>query len=169
MPVIANTTIISNFAASGRVELLHTLWNILYIPEQVYDEIQAGLLLGYDFYADIHSLIYPFSENGWLYLTSLHSSDEFRLFGELTSTLHSGEAACLSIAAHRQWTFLSDDKAARRAGASLNIPVSGTLGVLLALVKHGQLALTEADTMLIRMIQAGYFSPVFSLREILSR
>ena len=101
--------------------------------------------------------------------SSLHSSDEFRLFGELTSTLHSGEVACLSIAAHRQWTFLSDDKAARRAGVSLNIPMSGTLGVLLALVKHGQLALTEADTMLMSMVQAGYFSPVFSLREILSR
>ena len=97
MSVIANTTIISNFAAVGQLELLHALWSIVYIPDQVYNEIRNGLLQGYSFYADIDQLIYPFSGTGWLHLTALQSPDEFRLFGELLSVLHSGEAACLSI------------------------------------------------------------------------
>lgn len=147
---------------------MHTLWDTLYIPDQVYDEIYHGLLHGYDFYVNIDRLIYPFSKTGWLHLTALHASDEFRLFGDLLSTLHSGEAACLSIALHRQWTFLSDDKAARKAGMRLNVPVTGTLGILLALVKHGHLELSEADAVLARMIQTSYYSPIASLNEILS-
>ena len=167
MSVIVNTTILSNFATVGQLGLLHALWSIVYIPGQVYDEIQNGLLQGYSFYADIDQLVYPFSETGWLHLTALQSPDEFRLFGELLSVLHSGEAACLSIAAHRGWTLFSDDKAARKASESLKVSVSGTLGVLLALVKQSQLALTEADEILARMIQIGYYSPCASLNEIL--
>ena len=49
MSVIANTTIISNFAAVGKLELLHTLWSIVYISDQVYNEIQDGLLQGYSY------------------------------------------------------------------------------------------------------------------------
>ena len=69
--------------------------------------------------------------------------------------------------AHRGWTLFFDDKAARKASESLKIHVSGTLGVLLALVKQSQLALTEADKILTRMIQIGYYSPCASLNEIL--
>lgn len=168
MSVIANTTIISNFAAAGQIELLQTLWSRLYISTQVYDEIQAGLLYGYTFYAHIVEQIFPFSETGWLYLTALQSSQEFQLYGELLSRLHSGEASCLSIAHRRQWTFLSDDRTARQVSAELNVPFSGSLGILLALVRWGVLPLTKADTVLKQMIQSGYYSPVTSLSQILS-
>ncbi len=167
MPVIANTTVISNFAIVGQLELLHAPWDTLYISDQVYNEIQDGLFHGYDFYDNIDQLIFPFSKTGWLHLTALRSPEEFRLFGELLSTLHSGEASCLSIAHHRQWTFLSDDKAARQVGARIKVPVSGTVGLLLSLVKRRLLALGEADAILGRMIQKGYYSPVASLNEIL--
>jgi predicted nucleic acid-binding protein len=120
MPVIANTSVISNFATVERLELLHTLWDKLYISEQVFEEIQAGFLQGYAFYADINKLIFPFSDTGWLHLTALNTSEEFQLFGQLLSTLHHGEASCLSIAYHRHWTFLSDDKAARKAGLEMS-------------------------------------------------
>lgn len=167
MAVITNTTLISNFASVGRLELLHQLWEKLYFSDQVFDEIQAGLKQGYTFYSDIEQIIFPFSSTGWLHLTALNTPDEFRLFGQLLKTLHSGEAACLAIAYYRHWTFLSDDKAARRASATLNVPVSGTIGVLLALVQRDCLVLAEADRLLQQMIQTGYHSPVTSLNEIL--
>ncbi len=78
-------------------------------------------------------LVFPFSDDGWLYLTALQSADEFRTFGGLLATLHSGEASCLTAAYHRNWVFLSDDMAARKAGQSLKIQISGTLGILLSL------------------------------------
>ena len=167
MPVIANTTVISNFSSVRRLEYLKLLWNQLYISNQVFDEIQNGRLQGYSFYEGIEQHISPFSQSGWLHLTALHTTDEFHTFGQLLATLHSGEASCIAIARHRQWTFLSDDKAARKASSALTIPISGTLGILLALVNRDDLTLIEADAILQQMVQAGYRSPIVSLGEIL--
>jgi len=150
MFVIANTSTLSNFAAVGRLELLQALFETLYISEQVFDEIQNGLFQGYDFYKNLDQHIFPFSDTGWLHLTTLDTSDELITFNRLLSKLHSGEASCLSIAHHRQWLFLTDDKVARQVGQTMNVPISGTLGVLLSLVKQNHLPLTEADTILLR-------------------
>jgi predicted nucleic acid-binding protein len=122
---------------------------------------------GYEFYAGIEQLIFPFSQTGWLHLTAPNTMDEFLTLAKLLDRLHSGEASCLAIAYHRHWTFLSDDKAARKAAATLDVPFSGTLGVLISLVKHNHLALSEADTILLHMVRLGYHSPVTSLQQIL--
>jgi len=166
MFVIANTSTISNFATVEKLELLRARFETLYISEQVFDEIQDGLTQGYDFYTDLKQQIFPFSETGWLHLMTLNTIDELMTFNQLLSKLHTGEASCLSIAYHRQWLFLSDDKAARQQSHALNVPISGTLGILLSLVKQKKLSLIEADTVLQQMIDKGYYSPVTSLREI---
>ena len=49
MSVIANTTVISNFASIDRLELLHHLYTTLYISTEVYAEIQQGAFEGYGF------------------------------------------------------------------------------------------------------------------------
>ena len=166
MFVIANTSTTSNFATVEKLELLQARFETLYISEQVFDEIQDGLTQGYDFYRDLKQQIFPFSETGWLHLITLNTIDELMTFNQLLSKLHTGEASCLSIAYHRQWLFLSDDKAARQQSHALNVPISGTLGVLLTLVKQQKLSLIEADTVLQQMIDKGYYSPVTSLGEI---
>ena len=51
----------------------------------------------------------PFSNEGWLRLTTFEGDDELRLFGQLPAALHRGEASCLAIAAQRKWAFLTDD------------------------------------------------------------
>ncbi len=53
MDVIANTTIISNFASVKRLDLLKRRCQSVHITEQVFEEIQDGLLQGYSFYAHI--------------------------------------------------------------------------------------------------------------------
>jgi predicted nucleic acid-binding protein len=153
MLIIANTCTLSNFAAVGQLELLQSRFETLYISEQVFDEIQEGLTQGYDFYTNLKQQIFPFSDTGWLHLITMDTVDELMTFNRLLSKLHTGEASCLSIAHHRQWLFLSDDKAARQQARAMNVPISGTLGVLLSLVKQNKLPLVEA-------------SPVISLSEI---
>jgi predicted nucleic acid-binding protein len=165
--VITNTTLISNFAAVDRLALLHLCWGSLYIPEQVFAEIQDGRMQGYTFYDNIEREIAPFAPDGWLQLTSLQSSDEFRLYGQLLGDLHHGEAACLAIATQRKWVFLSDDRAARQVAAKLDVPVSGTLGVLVSLVKRGLLKSEDGDLVLQAMLVKGYFAPVRSLTVLL--
>jgi predicted nucleic acid-binding protein len=65
MSVIANMTIISNFATVGRLDLLRTLLGHVYISTDVYAEVQDGRAEGCDFYDGIESIIYPLTPDGW--------------------------------------------------------------------------------------------------------
>jgi len=62
-------------------------------------------------------------------------------------------------------TVLSNFSSVERP--DMQIPVSGTLGLLVRLVDQGFLSLQEADDLLRRMIVAGYRSPVTRLAEIM--
>jgi len=165
MSFIANTTIVSNFAAVGRLDVLHALLGEVYISTEVYAETQDGLMEGYDFYEGIESHLYPLATNGWLRLTSLQGDDELRLFNDLPAARHRGEASCLAIAARRSWAFLSDDARARWAARELGVTLSGTLGVLAQAVQANLLSLDEANRLLGLMIQNGYRSPYPNLTE----
>ncbi len=167
MNVIANTTVISNFAIVGRLDLLRDLLGQVYISTDVYAEIQDGQAEGYDFYSDIESYIHPLTPDGWLCLTSPNGDDELRLLGQLPPALHRGEASCLVIAAHRGWAFLTDDARARKAARGSSVTISGTLGILVQAVKALLLSLDEANTLLSQMIHAGYRSPYSNLAELL--
>ena len=167
MKVIANTTAISNFASVGRLDLLQALLGEVFISSGVYDEIQDGLQEGYDFYSDLEGLIYPFTEEGWLRLTSLEGEDELKLYGSLPKQLHWGEASCLAIARHRGWALLTDDKKARKVAREWGITLSGTLGVLVQAVQAGLLTVDEGNGLLREMIAKGYRSPYADLRLLL--
>jgi predicted nucleic acid-binding protein len=169
MKVIANTTILSNFASVSRLDLLRDLLGEVYITTEVYTEIQDGLAEGCDFYAGIETLLHPLAADGWLKLTSLEGDDERRLFGRLPKALHHGEASCLAIAAVRGWALLSDDDRARKVAGNLKVVVSGTLGVLAMSVRAGLLTLTEANALLTRMIRAGYRTPYSNLVELVDK
>ena len=49
MTVIANTTIISNYCSVDRLDILKAVLSQVYIPTEVYAEIQDGLAEGYSF------------------------------------------------------------------------------------------------------------------------
>ena len=83
MKVIANTTVISNFAAVRRLDLLRRLLNEVYISTDVYAEIQDGITEGIRAYDGIDVHIAPFSEDGWLHLVALQGDEELRLFNRM--------------------------------------------------------------------------------------
>jgi predicted nucleic acid-binding protein len=167
MKVIVNTTVISNFAAVGRLTVLRELLGEVYLSTDVYAEIQDGLAEGHTFYSGIEVHISPLTPTGWLRLTALEGDDELRLFSRLPESLHRGEASSLAIAAQRGWAFLTDDARARQAGRELQVTISGTLGVLIQSVKLGTLSLIEANTLLDHMLRAGYHAPYTHLAELL--
>lgn len=165
---IANTTVISNFAAVRRLDLLHSLLGRLHISSEVYEEIRQGLAEGYDFYEGIEGLIYPFSAEGWIELVSLEGVEELRRYGEVPDRLHRGEASCLVIAREREWALLTDDQEARKMAREWKIEFSGTLGVLVRCVEMGLLALEDGNNLLQRMIkQANYRTPYTDLAMLL--
>ena len=81
--------------------------------------------------------------------------------------LNAGEAQCLALTQSRQACLCSDDTAARRLAREHGVPVSGTLGALLALVERDELSLEEGERLLALMRRQGYRSPVVSLHKLL--
>jgi predicted nucleic acid-binding protein len=91
-----------------------------------------------------------------------------RIFAtRLTAQLGAGERCCLAAAISRSGALASDDLPARRWAREHGIPVTGTVGILLACVRQGYLARDEANDLLTAMIAAGYRSPVENLDALL--
>ena len=166
---VVNCTVISNFAAVHRLDVLRNTSAPLYLPSDVYQEVVAGQLAGYTFYDDIEKHITPITPDGWMVLTTL-TNEELRLTTSLPHNLHPGEQACLCIARERGWGVLTDDWAARQQARRWNIPLSGTIGVLLLAVEDGFIPLKEGNRLLNDMVRlANYRSPVVDLTPLLAR
>jgi len=89
------------------------------------------------------------------------------LFQLFSASLGKGESSCLSIASTRNFKMLTDDLDARRLAQRKGIPVSATIGVLVAAVRTGILSSDEGNAMLSKMIDKGYFSPFERLDALL--
>ncbi len=169
MSIISNTTVLSNFAATQSIGKLQKLFGEVFLSTEVYQEIQRGLEEGYSFYSGIEDVVHPLSPGGWLRLTSLSGESELLAFSGLPAELHAGEASCLAIARSRGWLFLTDDRAARRQAARQGVAVSGTLGCLVLGVERNLWTLEQANSLLGRIVAAGFYSPVPDLSSLMKR
>ena len=154
--ILADTTVLSNFAHTGRPDLLRRAFPELSAPRVVREELSAGERLGR----------IPIGDWAWLELVDLTESERLRAI-DLERNLQAGEAACLAVGEARGGLVLTDDSAARRLASALKLKISGTLGVLLGLVRREILSLARADALLAEMVARGYRSPVKSLREVI--
>ncbi len=97
------------------------------------------------------------------------TDEEIRLSMMLPARLHRGEAACLCMARVRRWGFLTDDRAARQQAVAWDIPLSGTIGVLLRAIRLGKLIVAQGNVWLQEMIsRANYCSRTTDLEKLLS-
>ena len=163
MSQLANNTVLSNFAAIGRLGILRQLFGVLHLPEEVRLEVWAGVEAGYEFQRD--TLAATSGEEAWLAVVHLTVAER-ALADELTGLLHYGECAAIAICQHRDWVFLSDDDRARRRAVELGVRVSGSIGALRVAVERGLLSSPEADGLLAGMVAFGYRSPVDALSEL---
>jgi predicted nucleic acid-binding protein len=154
--ILADTTVLSNFAQVGRQDLLQQAFPGLSAPRTVREELSAGERLGR----------VPRGDWSWLKLVELSEAESLRA-ADLERHLQAGEAACLALVEARGGLVVTDDSAARRLGSVLNLRISGTLGALVRLVRQEILSLPQADVLLAEMMARGYRSPVRSLREVL--
>ncbi|MEZ4556281.1 MAG: hypothetical protein R2854_07475 [Caldilineaceae bacterium] len=89
------------------------------------------------------------------------------LYRQLRVHLGRGEAACLAVARTEGHRVFTDDRDARRFAIQLQVPISGTLGILVLAVDKGILTLEEGDHYLGHMIEAGYRAPFATLVTLL--
>jgi predicted nucleic acid-binding protein len=156
-PSIADTTIISNFLHVQQMALLRLVFNPIYIPPAVLNELAHGVVAGH----------LPESRwNEWLNPLTLTSQEQASV-DALYRNLGAGESECMAVATSRQILLLTDDLDARKVAHTMGIAISGTLGALVALIEMQAIVLDQADSLLLSMRQRGYHSPVDSLSELL--
>lgn len=163
---IFDTTALSNFDLVGKFKLLEKRYRSCgFTSIEVIDELRRGVRAGYTFLESVLSGIKALSTNGWIQIIGHNTSDEYQLRYQFDQSLDSGEASCLSLAISRKLILVTDDLAARRLAYTMNINLTGTLGILIALVRSETLSLTGANSILESMIKGKFRSPVNKLDE----
>ncbi|MEW6416834.1 MAG: DUF3368 domain-containing protein [Nitrospirota bacterium] len=162
--VIFDNCVLSNFALSEAVHIIRRLYeNTSFVTNFVVAENMKGIIKGYNELNKIREAI----REDWLKEVTLEGQEEKKLFESLSVSLGLGEASSLAVAKTRGFIFACDDMVARREAQLLNIKLTGTLGILIKAVKKRLIYQKEADRILARMVENGFYSPIRSLKEIL--
>jgi hypothetical protein len=123
--VISNTGPLIALASIDQFELLHQLFEIVYIPPAVRAEI-----------LDQHTL-HAITTADWIVVCAAQDKIAVQLLKE---NLDAGESEALILARERNAEMLLiDERAARRKAATLELTTIGTLGVLLMARDRGLL------------------------------
>ncbi|MFH2132631.1 MAG: hypothetical protein ABIK68_19795 [bacterium] len=158
---IFDTVVLSNFLLSDALVVLEKRYTgCAILTNEVYDELSAG----FSEFSDLR-VIQKALHNKTFTLLSL-SSTEYEHYSGMINHLGKGEASCIALARLQNGIVMTDDRAARNQCSQLNIPFSGTLGILKASYLDKQIELEEADLILHRMISQGFYSPIRKISDI---
>lgn len=151
-PVLLDNTILANFAALNRPDLVFNLWSTICTTSAVYGEYLAGVAGG------------RFSKDAWQELPVIKLSNAETAFAaSLNKRLGIGERSCIAIAYLRHGLFASDDLEARRMAQRYGINITGTIGILLLNIRQGLLTTEVGNELLKQLIKLGYHPPVTTL------
>lgn len=165
-PAVIDTNVFSNFALTGSVQIIKTLYaHRLYIPTIVIAECVSKSTL----YFYVNQAL----QEEWMleYPISLaQTPEEFLEYAKLRKRYHEGESAVLAIAKVRGFAVISDNmKDVHRFCKENNLKLKGTLGILFEAYKHQLITQSEGDKILNdRIFKNKYICPVKSMQEIIS-
>ncbi len=122
MPIVSNTSPISNLAKVGQLNLIQQLYGRILIPTAVWEELLDERAS--------ETVITAVQSASWLEVQPVQNQ---KLVNELRGLVNVGEAEAIAIAlevnANR---LLIDERLGRRAAANLGLKTTGALGILLA-------------------------------------
>ena len=151
--VLIDNTVLSNFALIRHpTAIRYAFSEPICTTEQVFEELNQGIKL---------QRLPKFSWE-WLEVIDMTEGEAIQ-FTQLQRQLDKGEASCLAVASQRKWKIATDDKDARKWAIRLQIPHTGTLGILGLLIVQNYIGLDEGNAWLAGMIEAGYHSPMSTL------
>ena len=157
--VLLDNTVLTNLALVNRVDLVIRFWGgAACTTASVIAEYQIGVQSG----------LLP--ADAWAGLPVLTcTEDETAFEASLPPRLGAGERTCLAVAVRRHGLLVTDDLDARNAAREHHVPVTGTVGVLVACVRQGHLSRQQANALLLDMTAAGFRSPVTDLGQLLNK
>ena len=142
MPAVSDTSPIFNLACIGRLDLLRTQFEKIWIPSGVETELieipDAAIRAGVD----------QARNGGWLMVRPTTEADLVKI---LTVDLHQGEAEAIALALETKADrLLIDEKDGREMARRLGLRITGVLGVLLRAKRLGQIATIKPDLLALR-------------------
>lgn len=158
MPAVSDTSPISALANIGRLDLLKQQFGDVSIPEGVHGELER--------IEDpaAKKSIDEATRDGWLRIVRCKDKG---LAATLSLTLDVGEAEAIALSLECSPSrLIIDELEGRRVARNLNVPVVGTLGILLKARREGVIANLGEEVMSLRS-KAGFFISPLLEREFL--
>lgn len=160
--IVFDATVLSNFFIADATSLLKKRYvHRGIISWEVYDELSAG----FSKEPALRRVDLLLTPKGFDLITL--SKKEHKFYVALLDSLGKGEASCIAHARYSHYAVATDDKAARRICKRYKISCTGTIGILLAAYRDGQLSIDRADQFLQAMMHAGFYSPVRRISDII--
>jgi predicted nucleic acid-binding protein len=125
--IVCNATPLIAFSRIQRLDLLHDVVGNIVIPDEVADEISR---CRHKPYGEI-----SLERESWISVQQVQSAAQVRL---LLPVLDRGEAEVIALALERQAKLvLIDELTGRKVAQSLELPVTGTVGILIRAKQKG--------------------------------
>jgi predicted nucleic acid-binding protein len=159
-PVVLDTTVVSNFASTDRISFLTAVLESPMVVPAVRDELERGLDAGHEYLDTAVDAL-----DNELPVRPVSADDGVQ---DIRDRLDRGEAESLLGAIEHRGTLATDDLAARTVADQRDVPVTGSIGLLVLGVESAYLDRETADEWLDTWRERrGYYAPVESVTEIL--
>ena len=147
--VVSNATPLIYLAGANQLDLVHTLFRQVYIPEAVYKEVVIeGRRLGEQDVFHVERAI----KQGWMLVQGIKTSCSVEI------PIHSGEVEVISLAKEKGIeTVLMDDVKARTVAEMAGLRPVGTLWLILKAVENHTLNFNEFLSILEDIIRSGFY------------
>jgi predicted nucleic acid-binding protein len=127
--IVSNAGPLINFSLLKKIDLLKRLFDKVYIPDAVFDEIIVGKNKPGE--KELKQAL----KEGWLFKRTIENELAVQ---SLLGTLHRGEAEAIILSKELQIDrVIFDDLIARRKAAALGLKVTGTIGLMLLARQEG--------------------------------
>ncbi|MGH9762902.1 MAG: DUF3368 domain-containing protein [Blastocatellia bacterium] len=130
-PIVADTTCLIGLERINHLDILPGLFEPIFIPPEVDREFGVAL--------------------PWL---TVHTPSNVALIATLKLLVDDGESEAIALANEVGWRILLDDSRARSVSRNLNVPVIGTVGVL---VKAKEMGIVQLLRPILVDLEAGGF------------
>lgn len=156
-PVVLDTSVLSNFARTDDLDLLDEIPARFVTVEAVIGELQRGV--------ETHGYEFLQRALGAIDVINVETDP-----GEELAGLDQGEIGAIHAARKRDGTVVLDDGLARDRARELGVPLTGSVGLVIRLVRQGTISEDEANTIHEQWVSEGRFrSHVESITEALER
>lgn len=161
--VVSDANVLINLIHVSRLHLCHDVpGHDFVLPDHVYNEVT---------YPSQRKTLDEAISRGHLRIHSIIDRDAIRLFGELTSRLGRGEAACLALAVTTGWAVASDERGRFRAEVEDRIGrnrILGTADLFVLAIRGGLLTVQQADAHKATLESKRFLLPFDSFSDLLA-